>query len=122
MLEAVVYAGTILVVGLIVLLVTLSVRTYHAAQADREKIEWALNELNRALSQIHSDDDNEVMAGLQTLSSFKDPAIQIKAFPRLTELTHSNEPHLAAQSKATIDRLSVSSDSQEAIAATKAPN
>ena len=122
MLEAVVYASTIVVIALIILLVTLSFRTYRAAQADREKIEWALNELNRAVSQINSDDENEVMAGLQTLSSFKEPGIQIRAFPRLTELTHSNEPQLAAQSKAAIARLSVLATSQEAVAEQKAHN
>jgi hypothetical protein len=66
-------------------------RARKRALLQQGKIHWVFNQANRALTLIESENPSEMLVGLQMLSAYDIPAIRIKAFPRLMQLSqHSN--------------------------------
>jgi biopolymer transport protein ExbB/TolQ len=69
-------------------------RARREAYTNYEKIKWVLEQLERALKQIESDDEDEVIAGLQVIAMLKDPVIRVRALSRLNELTRSDNQNI----------------------------
>jgi hypothetical protein len=71
----------------------------------REIVEGAEKELRQALDKINSTNHDQILSGLQTLAILRDPELQIKALSRLTELITDDDPIIATQAKATIEKM-----------------
>lgn len=85
-------------------------RTRREARTNYEKIQWVLAQLERALKQIESDDEDEVIAGLQVIAMLKDPVIRFKALSRLDELKRSDNQNISHYAKVAIKKLTSSSE------------
>lgn len=88
-----------------VCLIWAALRTRRQARENFEKIEWALEQLERALGQIQSEDEDEILAGLQVLATLNDPGVRFKALPRLSELAQSDNPHISRYARVAIAKL-----------------
>jgi hypothetical protein len=106
MLVLVLYLAGLILLFLGVYIVLASRRPYREAKLRQKKIDWALSQLERALEQTESDDDKEVLAGLQTLSVMNIPEVRPKVFQRLNELTKSKNTIVAMCAEAAIMNLS----------------
>jgi hypothetical protein len=96
--------------GFIVLLMIRGIMRIRLKTAKtHEEIENTLIQLRRALRQVISEEEEEILAGLQTLSVLNDP-LRLKALPRLVELTNSENRRIAKQARATIERISYSAN------------
>jgi hypothetical protein len=84
--------------------------TYRKALENHEKIEWVLEQLRRALKQIESDDEDEILAGLQVLTALKHTGIRFKALPRLSELAQSRNPNISQYATIAINKFISSPD------------
>lgn len=78
---------------------------YHEARAGQKKVQWAVGQLERAIDQINSNDDDVILAGLQTLSMLNMPEVRIKALGRLTELLRSSNPMIVKHAEANIRKV-----------------
>ena len=98
-------AVLVLVTGVIArYLVRGIIRTHRKAAEAHEQVEAVLKQLERALQQIHSHDEDEILAGLQTMSVLNDP-IRLEGLSRLVELAHNANPLIARQATATVEKI-----------------
>jgi len=105
MIENLLYLGSGFLLSVCLFLAFAALRTYRSAKQDREKIEWVYNQIKRALAQIESEDENEILAGLQTIAMLSEPTIRFKALSRLTELAQSDNPLIKNYAKVAIQKL-----------------
>lgn len=80
-------------------------RAYRETKAQHEKIRWAMEQMERAIKQIHSEEDDVILAGLQTLSILNMPEVRVKALGRLTELTRSPNEMIVKHAEANICKV-----------------
>lgn len=80
-------------------------RERRQAQANYEKIQWILKQLERALEQIESDDEDEILAGLQVIVALPEPEIRLRALSRLNELAQSSNPRVSHCATVAINKL-----------------
>ena len=81
------------------------------ARSKNQDIQWALVQLNRALNQVESHDEDEILLGLQTISALHHP-IRLRSLPRLAELSHSQNFRVARQARDTIDKIGQRTESK----------
>jgi hypothetical protein len=97
--------ATFLLLALSIYLSVSILRLRTAAKAKYEEVHWIKLQLERALRQLESADEDQILVGLQTLSVLNDPSIRIRAQHRLEELSKSPNPVVAKQSQVLIDEL-----------------
>jgi len=107
------------IVGSIVLLFSLvlvlvAIRLQREARRNQGDIEWLQVQLKRALTQINSNNPDEILAGLQTISVLNDPAARLQALSRLSALLASANESVAEQAKATVEKISTAALSRAA--------
>ena len=110
MLELGLYLGTILLIVVAVVLVVKIYRDYKQAHAERAKIEWAGAQLEHALVQIRSKDDDTVLVGLQTIDALNKLGLPLEALPALADLLEDRSPIVKQYAHVTIKRLSTSGE------------
>lgn len=81
-------------------------KKYQNLRKKRKEVSEAMRQLERALAQLETGTEDQILAGLQTLSVLNNPALRVKAIGRLTELAQSDNPLIARQAGVTIKRLS----------------
>jgi hypothetical protein len=99
----------ILTSALVLLGAFIAYETYVARKAASEKhreIGWVLGQLDRALAQLESPDEETVVAGLQAITVLNDDAIRNRALRPVTHLTQSPNPRIASEAQFTLKRLS----------------
>jgi hypothetical protein len=109
--EIFIYSATVLVLCLGAFLIYMIFRERRKVREKRDEITSIHRELKRAVELLDSPNENEVIVGLQILSTLNDPESRLKALPRVTELTHSGNPHVVEQARLTIEKLSLSTRS-----------
>lgn len=96
--------GTIiLLIGIYYLLNTF--RAYREAMAKQKKLQWAVEQMERAIDQINSHDQDIIIAGLQTLSMLNVPDLRLRALPRLKELTQNSNELIARHAQANMSKV-----------------
>ena len=85
MMSTVLYVAGALFVVLVGFYAYETYRLRKKAKQRQAEIEWSLNQLERALSLIQSDDKDVIFTGLHILSVINHPA-RLRALPRLAEL------------------------------------
>ena len=90
-------------VAVILLLVML--RKRRDAIRGRKNVMWLQGQMERALRQIVSSDEDEILAGCQTLAILNDRRARLNALLRITELTKHPNPRIAKQAAATYERI-----------------
>lgn len=93
----------ILLIGIYYVLNTY--RAYREAIANQRKIQWAVVQMERAIDQINTSNDDVIMAGLQTLSILNVPNLRLRALPRLKELTNNSNENIAKHAEANLKKL-----------------
>lgn len=104
-----VIATYILTSAIVLLGVFIAYKTYAARKAASEKhheIGWVLGQLDRAIEQLESPDEETVVAGLQAITVLNDDEIRHRALRRVTHLTQSPIPRIAREAQFTLNRLS----------------
>jgi hypothetical protein len=61
------------------------------------ELDWVLDQLDRAATQIQSDDEDTVIAGLQVIAKFNAPAVRARLFGRIEELKKSEMQNIARE-------------------------
>lgn len=97
--------ATFILLALSIYLSVSILRLRRAAKSKYEEVHWIKLQLERALRQLESAEEDQILVGLQTLSVLNDPLIRIRAQHRLAELSKSPNPVVARQSLALIDKL-----------------
>lgn len=80
-------------------------RTFRETNAQQKKIRWATEQMERAIRQIYSEDEDVILAGLQTLSMLNMPEVRIKALSRLTDLTRNSNEMIVKHAEANISKV-----------------
>ncbi len=106
MLEMFLWGGGLIALGISIWLAIAATRLYNTAKSTQKKIDWAHQQLQIAMDQIESNDDAQILAGLQTLSNLNLPEVRIKAIHTLTELKRNPNPRIAMQAEATLGEIS----------------
>jgi len=101
-----VYSASILMLAMLSYIFFKSWRTYQDAKAKQVKIDWAIEQLRRALDQTQMQSDSDIIAGIQCLSTLSLPEIRVTVLSRLTELTESDNQTIAKHAEWAIARLS----------------
>ncbi|HWT00831.1 MAG TPA: hypothetical protein VN256_11345 [Pyrinomonadaceae bacterium] len=102
------YVATALIICLGIFLIYLIFRERRKVREQQQEIASIYEELARAVELLDSPTESEVIVGLQILSTMNAPAIRLKALPKVTELTHDNNPRIAEQAQLAIEKLSLS--------------
>lgn len=105
MLESIVYVGCFALCSIFACIAMASLRTYRKTKRNCEAIIWISHQLERAFKQIGSENEDDILAGLQTIVMLKSSEIQFKALPRLNELTQSDNPVIASHAKIALQKL-----------------
>src|SRR6185369_16316890 len=96
--------GTIiLLIGIYYLLNTF--RAYREAMSKQKKLQWAVEQMERAIDQINSHDQDVIIAGLQTLSMLNVPDLRLRALPKLKELTQDSNELIARHAQANMSKV-----------------
>lgn len=101
-----IYLASAVVFLLAVFLAHTAYRVRREAKKKREDVKWLLEQLERALDDIKSEDEDRILGGLQTLTYLNDAATRLKSLPRLAELAQSNNQLIARQAEVTMQKLS----------------
>jgi biopolymer transport protein ExbB/TolQ len=101
-----IYVAASVVFLLAVVLAYTAYRVRRETNRKREDVKWLLQQLERALADIQTNDVDKVLSGLQTLTYLNDPAARLKALPRLAELAQHPNHLIARQAKVTMEKLS----------------
>jgi hypothetical protein len=113
MIELFLYIGGALLIGAVIYMIIASRVAYREAKARQIKIDWTSHQLERALDQTRSPAGNEVLAGIQCLSTLNLPEIRYQALHRLDELTEDEDPEVAKLAESALIRLSKSTAQAE---------
>lgn len=105
--------GALLFFCLGIVVLYMSFRAKKRAVAEHAKIHRLFDAAKRALILIESDDDKEILVGLQLLSVYDIGSIRIKALPRLIKLRDNKNKQIAELAKHII-HLSQSGESKVA--------
>jgi hypothetical protein len=81
-------------------------RMRREADKRRGDVKWLLEQLERALVDIESDDEDKILRGLQMLTYVNDSTARQKAFPRIAKLAQDPNPLIARQACVTMEKLS----------------
>lgn len=114
MVEVVLYAVTGLILVACGKLAVSARRAYRQTILAQEKSDWAYNQSVRALAQLHSNDTDKILAGLQTIVMLNDYEIRVAAFVRLTELARSDNAVVRQHAEIALSRLSTPAGDQTA--------
>lgn len=96
--------GTIILfIGIYYVLNTFS--AYKEAMSNQRKVQWAVEQMERAIDQINSNNDDVIIAGLQTLSMLNLPNLRLRALPRIKELTHNSNEIIARHAEANLNKV-----------------
>ena len=112
--KVLIYSVSVLMFAVLSYIVFKSWRTYQDAKAKQVKIDWAIEQLRRALDQTRMQRDSDIIAGIQCLSTLSLPEIRVIVLSRLTELTESGNETIAKHAEWAIARLSKSMRSKAA--------
>lgn len=104
----VIYIVTALIFFLGIFLIYMIVREKRKVREKQQELDSIYHELLRAVDLLYSLKENEVIVGLQILSTMNAPEIRLKALPKVTELTRDENPRIAEQAQLTIEKLSLS--------------
>src|SRR5438067_899699 len=96
-------SATLLIISAALLI--LAIKVGRDARKTRELVHNARSELSNALDKIYSTDPDQIRSGLQILAVLRDKDLQIKVLPRLTQLVVHDNPRVAAQAKATVEKM-----------------
>jgi len=94
--------------GVVSYIVFESWRTYHDAKSKQVLIDWAHEQLERALAQTQMENESDIIAGIQCLSTLSLPEIRTTVLNRLTELTESENKTIVKYAEWAIVRISKS--------------
>jgi len=83
-------------------------RTYQDAKSQQVLIDWALDQLERALEQTRMPKEKDIIAGIQCLSTLSLPEVRATVLSRLTELTEDDNKTIAKHAEWAIIRISKS--------------
>jgi hypothetical protein len=100
------WVGGLIALGISVWLAIATIRLYSEAKSAQKKIDWARQQLRIAMEQIESDEEAQILAGLQTLSNLNLPEVRIKAMYRLNQLKQSDNRRIAMQAEAALGEIS----------------
>lgn len=100
------YALSALFLGVGIYIASRAIFLLRDTRVKKRQIQETKWQLQRALEQVESTDPDNIIAGLQTLSMLNDPDIRVKAIRRLNELTQYEDPRVARQAEATINKVS----------------
>lgn len=106
MIKVILYVSGALMLLTVAYMIFQSRRTYQEAMSRQVKINWAHEQLERALEQTRTEKESEVIAGIQCLSTLYLPEIRDIALSRLTELSGSDNEMIAKYADWAIVRLS----------------
>jgi cob(I)alamin adenosyltransferase len=98
---------------LVLLGVFLAYQTYlvrKKASLKNHEIGWVLEQLDRAVGQLESANEEVVVAGLQAIAVLNDDETRRRALRKVSDLTQSPNPRIARAALFTLNRLSVSSE------------
>ena len=82
--------GLLLFVGLFAFYAYETFRLRKKAKTRLKDFEWSMIQVERALTLIHTNDKDEIIAGIHILSAINHPS-RLKALPRLMELTRHED-------------------------------
>lgn len=99
------YLGGTIILFIGIYYVLNTFRAYKEAIANQRKIQWAVVQMERAIDQINTTNDDVIIAGLQTLSMLNVPNLRLRALPRLKELTHNSNENIARHAEANLKKL-----------------
>lgn len=88
-----------------VLIFLLAIRVGRDTKKARELLKNARDEISDALNKINSSDPDQIQSGLQILAVLRDADLQMQILPRLTQLAMNDDPRIAAQAKATVEKM-----------------
>ncbi len=71
-----------------------------------KRVAWARRELDRAMRQLQLDDEDEVLAGLQTLGALSNRTLPPEVANRLVALALGSNARVARMARSTLERLS----------------
>lgn len=91
-----------------VALLYLAIRINRDAQRARRLVYDAQEELDHALTKINSSDLEGILAGLQVIAMLRDREMQMAALPRVSVLACHENAQIAAQAKATMEKMAKS--------------
>jgi hypothetical protein len=100
------YSAAILMLAVVFYIAFKSWRTYQTAKSQQVLIDWAIEQLQRALKQTQMKDEKDIIAGIQCLSTLSFPEIRTTVLDRLTELAGSDDERIAKHAQWAIVRVS----------------
>lgn len=100
----VIFIVIFIVIGILLAIGTIKRR--RQAISNHENVAWLEDQLQRALRQIYSTNEDDILAGFQTLSMLNDPKSRLKALDRVSELMNDDSnPRIARQAEITYRRI-----------------
>lgn len=92
------YIGSYIAVLVSVFAVVAAFRERNRALARRDELRWLQNNAKRAVAQLDSANEQDVLAGLQTLSALRDPSLVRDVLQRAERIRqHSENAVLVAE-------------------------
>lgn len=73
-----------------------------------EKLQWVEDELERALRQLQSGDEEKILVALQMLTALNEPTARLRALPYIAELIQNPSRRVARQAVVTKERIMAS--------------
>ena len=106
MITIILYSAAILMLAVIFNLAYKSWRAYQDTKSQQVLIDWAVEQLERALKQTQMNNESDIIAGIQCLSTLSFPEIRTTVLNRLTELAESGDERIAKHAQWAIVRVS----------------
>src|SRR5829696_6803556 len=94
-----------LLTGLLLFFLAGVVRRRQSAREKAEKVIFLRKQILRALEQIRTGNEDEVLAGLQTLTVLNDPFALLQAVPLIDDLRESANQRIAQAAVLTFEQL-----------------
>jgi hypothetical protein len=82
-----------------------AVYAWRSARNLEAKVKWVHDLLERAVEQIHSDEEDTIIAGLQVIAGFNAPHVRARVFDRIEDLQKSEAENVAKQATWTLDAI-----------------
>jgi len=87
------------------LLIVMTAVRLRSAMIKHEKLQWVEDELERAIAQLQSGDEEKILVALQMLAALNDVEARLRALPYISALRGSSIVRVARQAGVTEQRV-----------------
>jgi len=104
--EPVLSVARVVFIVLVIILVVATFLLWRRALSEYREYElWKRRQLEMALEQMKSSDENEILRGLHTVAALADPTTSAQALPKVVELKQSSSRFVAKPAEVAYEQM-----------------